>query len=278
MTKNKPKSTMAKFAATLGLACVIPLAVLAADPQPGGVSKRGDGRGGAGNSAGAASPASPERSDRERSDRGPGRSGPGGGWGGGGFRPGDWEQTRKEFLEFCEKKAPNRYNDLKAAGATGGPHLYGMLVRFRNLQALQKTDPQLYEIQVSQIRNEDVEYGVLKKVRDLKKAPNNDPQQLQKLALELRPLAKESVKLRVEERSHRIARLAKLVEEERKQNDEDQKNQAKLIEARVAQMMAEDTDFFTPKPRGGKENNGGAPDRDSPGVTAPSTNASQGYP
>jgi hypothetical protein len=278
MSKRMPNSTKAKLA-VLGVACLIPLAGLAADPQADKGSRRGDWRGVNGNNAGATSPASPERADR--GERGPGRGGPG--WGGGGFRAGEWDQTRKEFLAFCEKYAPNRAGEIKrqeAAGGSGGPRMFGMLIRFRNLQALQKTDPQLYKIQVTQIQNEDEEYGLLMKVHDLKKAPNPDPQQLQKLSADLKPLATTSVKLRVEERSHRIARLARLVEEERKQNDEDQRNQTKLIEARVTQMMAEDTDFFAPKPRGGGKENGGGngADRESPGVTNPSTNATPAYP
>jgi hypothetical protein len=226
---------------TLAAACAV---AALADPQSG---RRGD-RGQGGGNGGV-----------ERMDRG-GGGGPGGGWQG----PGDWnseqaKQFREQLEKFCEKHAPNRWNDLKNTfgEARRNPRVGSMAMRFAGLKQLQKEDQKLYDIKVRLIELEDDEYGLLKQL----KAPDNanDAEKLKTLQGQLQAKSQEYVAQRLLERSHRIAKLNELIQSEQAKLDSDKKNQDKLTGDRVQQMMAEGLDFFTPKPQPFRRGDGEGP-------------------
>jgi hypothetical protein len=242
--------------ATLCLACAIPLAGFAADPP-----KRGDGR--------------PDgvRGDGRPGNNGPNRGGPGGG--------GDWREREKElskeFEKFCEAHAPKRWAELKDPTNNNKPRMMGMLWKFRALKSLEKTDKELYEVQVKQIESEDAEYGLLIELKKAEKATATT-EKLDELKGKLRAQAATSVDLRLKEKGLRIERLAKLLDAERKATEADKQNQPKLIETRFAQMLEDGPDFFNPKPPTRRDNNEGGGGGANGTPTPPPGNGAQAFP
>jgi len=244
MTKRKP------ILATLALACTIPLVGFAADPPKRGPDGRGDGRQG---------------------NIGPNRGGPGGDW-----RDREKELS-KEFEKFCEAHAPKRWAELKDPTNNNKPRMFSMLWKFRQLKSLEKTDLELYKIQVSQIESEDAEYGTLVELKKAQQKATATTEQLDKLKAQLRDQAALSVELRLKEKGLRIERLAKLLDAERKATENDKQNQPKLIETRFAQMLEDGPDFFNPKPPSRRDNDGergGANNAPTP----PPNNGAQAFP
>lgn len=216
---------------TLAASCAAAVAVAVfADPSNGRRSERGQGTGG-------------ERVDR--GDRGDRDHGPGG-WQGQGpdWNSEQFKQFREQLEKFCEKHSPNRWNDLKNV-SNRSSRVGGMAMRFAGLKQLQKEDQTLYDIKVKLIEIEDQEYGLLK---DLKTAEKDNPDNVKALQAQLQAKSQEYIAQRLLERSHRLAKLNEFLKSEQKKLDADQHDQDKQTEERVKQMIAEGTDFFTPKP------------------------------
>jgi len=208
---------------------------------------------------------------------GPGQGGPGGGSRGGrsegpdggrgetrpdgrssrgGFDRDAWQTARREMSEFFKKYSPIRWEDIEksAQGSRreGFPSLMmSMGGRFRDLQNLNNSsDPEtkkLYQLKIDQIWCEDIEYGLLKRIAEATRLGNTA--EVDQYKVELAAYANASVRLRLEERAARLARLEKVLDFEKKAIEKDLARKDELIKDRLAKMETEGPEFFVPPPR-----------------------------
>jgi hypothetical protein len=222
----------------------------------------------------AVAPTLPSRADappqpqQQQQGNGPHRYGGGGGRGGfdrGGFDPNSDEakQYREALKAFCEKHSPRRWQEIQdRIQAYGRPAGFGrimqMSAKFRELQKLEKEDPELHKIKVGLIEIEDVEYGL---ITDLKNLDKSDEKRAADLRAQLRAQNKKYVDLRLRERAHRLDRLTRLVEDEKRKLADDTRHTDKLADERLADLEAQGPDYFLPRfnRRGGDADNPSAP-------------------
>jgi hypothetical protein len=188
----------------------------------------------------------PRRSDHGGGGGGPG-FGPGGGFGrGSGFEPGseEYQKFREQLKAFCLQHSPRRWQEVE--DRIQRPNYRGGFMRlmgykFRELLDLEKKDPALHAIKVRLIEVEDVEYGL---TNDLKNADKNDTKKVDEIRGQLREQNEKYVRLRFEERSHRIDRLAKLLEDEKRKLADDRDGSQRLVDERLAELEKQGPDFF----------------------------------
>ena len=182
--------------------------------------------------------------------------GPGGGPGGGGpgfrgYGGGDpvtaeeWQKFREQLTAFCVKHSPRRWEEIESRLRRHGPQarvgFSQMASKFKELMKYAKEDPALHAIKVRQIEVEDAEYGLITDLRGLDKA---DEQRAAELRGKLREQNLEYVKLRLRERSHRIDRLNRMIEQEKQQVAADGQRADVLADERLADLEKQGPDFF----------------------------------
>jgi hypothetical protein len=238
--------------------------------------------------AAAAAPSLPARADapqqqqQQQGGNGPhhfgGGGGPGGFGRGGGYDPNSDEakQYREALKAFCEKHSPRRWQEIQDRIQRYGPRagiarISQMSFKFRELQKLEKEDPALHQIKVGLIEIEDVEYGL---ITDLKNLDKSDEKRAAELRTQLREQNRKYVDLRLQERAHRLDRLAKLVEDEKHKLADDTQHADKLADERLADLETQGPDYFLPRfgRRGGDADNPSAPTT----APAPPANANPG--
>jgi len=180
----------------------------------------------------------------------PGQGGPGG-FGGRGFDPNSDEakQYWDALKAFCEKHSPRRWQEIedriqKYGRRAGMPRISQMSFKFRELQKLEKEDPELHKIKVALIEIEDVEYGL---ITDLKSLDKSDEKRAAELRKQLRDENKQYVDLRLQERAHRLDRLARMVEDEKRKLADDTRHADRLADERLADLESQGPDFFLPR-------------------------------
>ena len=197
----------------------------APQPQQGGPSRSGDHGGGM------------------RPGFGPGGFGPGG-FGGRGFDPNskEYQEFREQLKAFCVQHSPKRWQEFEDRIQRGGRSGFRgqMSAKFRELQALEKSDPALHAIKVRLIEVEDVEYGLITEL----KAAADDPKKAADLRAKLREQDEKYVRLRFEERSHKLDHLAKILDDERRKLADDRNDANRLIDARLAELEKQGPDYF----------------------------------
>jgi hypothetical protein len=167
------------------------------------------------------------------------------------FDPNSEEGQRyQEALKaFCVKHSPRRWQEIedriqKFGHRASFMRIHQMSLKFRELQKLEKEDPALHALKVSMIEVEDVEYGL---ITDLRQLPKGDDKQAAQLRNQLREQNQRYVELRLKERDHRLERLAKIVEDEKRQLDQDRQESGRLIDERMADIEKRGPDFFLPR-------------------------------
>lgn len=175
---------------------------------------------------------------------GPGGFGPGG-FGGRGFDPSskEYQEFREQLKAFCLQHSPKRWQEFEDRLQRGGRSGFRgqMSAKFRELQALEKSDPALHAIKVRLIEVEDVEYGL---TSDLKNADKADTKHVDAIRAQLREQDEKYVRLRFEERSHKIDRLAKLLDDEKRKLADDRKGADRLVDERLAELEKQGPDYF----------------------------------
>jgi hypothetical protein len=201
----------------------------------------------------------------------PGQGGPGG-FGGRGFDPNSDEakQYRDALKAFCEKHSPRRWQEIEDRIQKYGPRagfarMSQMSFKFRELQKLEKEDPELHKIKVGLIEVEDVEYGL---ITDLKNLDKSDEKRAAELRKQLRDENKQYVDLRLQERAHRLDRLTRMVDDEKRKLADDGKHADLLADQRLADLEAQGPDYFLPR-FGRRGDAGDAPSTPQPPTTAP---------
>lgn len=221
----------------------------------------------------------PQQQQQQNGPRHYGGGGPGGpgGFGhGGGFDPNSDEakQYRAALAAFCEKHSPRRWQEIqdriqRYGRGAGFGRIMQMSAKFRELQKLEKEDPDLHKIKVGLIEIEDVEYGL---ITDLKALDKSDEKRAAELRTQLHDENRKYVDLRLKERAHRLDRLAKMVEDEKRKLADDTQHADKLADDRLADLEAQGPDYFLP--RYGRRGDADAPTATAP--TAPPANATPG--
>jgi hypothetical protein len=167
-----------------------------------------------------------------------------GGFGGRGFDPSskEYQEFREQLKAFCVQHSPKRWQEFEERIQRGGRSGFRgqMSLKFRELQALEKSDPALHAIKVRLIEVEDVEYGLITEL----KAAADDPKKAADLRAQLRDQDEKYVRLRFEERSHKIDRLAKLLDDERRKLADDRKDENRLVSERLAELEKQGPDYF----------------------------------
>jgi hypothetical protein len=163
----------------------------------------------------------------------------------------DLEQFREKMQEFCKKHSPRRWAALEEnAHGDKNPLKYGgMFFRFRGLMMLENQDPDLYEIKVKQIEIEDEEYGLMKDVREARKA--EDAAKIEAITPKLRELSAKYIASRIDEHAHRITNLEKAIKSEQNALAYDKDKQQSLVEERVKALLSDN-----PKPSRGHGSGG----------------------
>lgn len=225
----------------LGAVLGLPLSLLAAGepPRRGGDRSGGDRQGTERSGSGG-----------ERSMRGPGGPGAFGDW-----RDTDWRQFREQLKKFCEEHSPRRWKEIEESAKAGerfSMRAAGMAMKFRALQSLEKEDKELYAIKVKQIEIEDEEFGLVQDIQSAKTL--SDDAKVSALSATLREKTTLTVKLHLDERTHRIARLEKFLkkEQEKLARDGTTEAQASQAERRFQEMITQGTGYFIPKHPGKK--------------------------
>jgi hypothetical protein len=151
----------------------------------------------------------------------------------------DFEQLRKRMQEFCEKHSPRRWAALeeKAPGERNMMKFGGMFFRFRGLMMLENQDKPLYEIKVRQIEIDDEEYGLLKDLRTARAADNKA--EIDRITQRLKGLSKEYIASRIDERTHRIASLEKMLKSEKEALASEKSDQQALVDKRVESLLSD---------------------------------------
>jgi hypothetical protein len=150
----------------------------------------------------------------------------------------DFEQLRKRMQEFCEKHSPRRWAALQESPGGGNPMKFGgMFFRFRGLMMLENQDKALYDIKVRQIEIDDEEFGLLKDLRTARAADNKG--EVERITARLRDLSKEYVASRIDERTHRIASLEKMLKSEQEALASEKNDQDALVEKRVESLLSD---------------------------------------
>jgi hypothetical protein len=126
---------------------------------------------------------------------------------------------------------------------------------------LENQDPDLYEIKVKQIEIEDEEYGLMKDVREARKA--EDAAKIDAITPKLRELSAKYIASRIDEHAHRITNLEKAIKSEQSALAYDKEKQQALVEERVKALLSDN-----PKPSrghgsGGSGNSSAAPPTDN---------------
>jgi hypothetical protein len=232
------------------------------EPQQGGT---GGGTGGGGS-----------RDGNRRFEHG---GGPGPGFGGrGGFgepSPEDWQKYKEQLKAFCLQHSPRRWQEIEERAQRPGTRMriLSMSGKFKELQKYEKEDPTLYGIKVRQIEVEDAEYGL---ITDLKALDKSDEKGAADLRAKLRQQNGEYVKLRLQERAHRIDRLNRMIQREKEQLAADQQGVDRLADERLADLEKQGPDFFLP--RWGRRPDGENPSTTSttPAPSQPPANANPG--
>jgi hypothetical protein len=180
----------------------------------------------------------------------PGQGGPGG-FGGRGFDPNSDEakQYWDALKAFCEKHSPRRWQEIEDRVQKYGrraalPRIGQMSFKFRELQKLEKEDPELHKIKVGLIEVEDVEYGL---ITDLKAVDKSDEKRAAELRKQLRDENKQYVDLRLQERAHRLDRLTRMVEDEKRKLADDTQHADRLADERLSDLESAGPDFFLPR-------------------------------
>jgi hypothetical protein len=142
-----------------------------------------------------------------------------------------WDNNKDKIIEFCKKYSPNRWSlferrigQVKDYRAPRIP----MLLQFKHLIELEKSDPELFKIKVAQIQVEDEEYRY---AREVNRAMGGDVEK--EARRNLRRLGAEAVKLRLDEREMRLARLQKRLHDEQQRLARDRANSDALVDAHV---------------------------------------------
>jgi hypothetical protein len=196
--------------------------------------------------------ADPQQSQSQQQQQPGGRSGEHGGMrpgGFGGFGRGfdpsskEYQEFREQLKAFCLQHSPKRWQEFEDRVQRGGPRSFRgqMSAKFRELQALEKSDPALHAIKVRLIEVEDLEYGL---VNDLKNVDRADEKRVADLRAQLREQDEKYVRLRFEERSHRIDRLARILEDEKRKLADDRKDTNRLVDDRLADLEKQGPDYF----------------------------------
>jgi len=151
----------------------------------------------------------------------------------------DVEQLRKRMQEFCEKHSPRRWAALQEnSGNDRNPWKFGgMFFRFRGLMMLENQDKPLYDIKVRQIEIDDEEYGLLKDLRAARASA--DKAEIDRITARLRELSTEYVASRIDERTHRIASLEKMLKSEQDALASEKSDQKALVDKRVESLLSD---------------------------------------
>lgn len=204
---------------------------------------------------GAGADPQPSQPQQQQQSGGPSRQGgdhgmrPGfggfGGFGRGGFDPSskEYQEFREQLKAFCLQHSPLRWKEYEERIQRGGRSSFRgqMGPKFRELQALEKSDPALHAIKVRLIEVEDVEYGLVNELATVDRA---DEKKVAALRAQLREQDDKYVRLRFEERSHRIDRLARILEDEKRKLADDRKDTARLVDERLAELEKQGPDYF----------------------------------
>ena len=216
----------------------------------------------------------PQQGGQQRSgDHGGMRPGFGpGGFGGRGFDPSskEYQEFREQLKAFCLQHSPKRWQEFEDRSQRGGRSGFRgqMSAKFRELQALEKSDPALHAIKVRLIEVEDVEYGL---VTDLKNVDRADEKKVAALRAQLREQDDKYVRLRFEERSHRIDRLAKILDDEKRKLTDDRKDADRLVDERLAELEKQGPDYFFVQRFPHHDGGGGGGDGSSTNPSTPAT-------
>jgi len=220
---------------------------------------------------GQAPPGDGERAPAPERRMGPG-PGPGGGWPypppwrrqGGGWRP---EEDWNEISGFMKEHSPKRWEAFQKLPPDRQEQLKLVVSRrWRLMQWVKNSDPELYELQRTRWRVEDEVYGL---TQDLKHAlSTSEPAVREKLRAKIG----EMVDLRTKERQIRINRWEKQIAQERdmiaketRDRDEIIKHRVRVAERDAGSLGDEDSEATTQESDGAR----GGPAIASP-TTAPS--------
>jgi hypothetical protein len=233
----------------------VPAAIVVGDPGGGG--QRGPHPMGPGHPTTDRAMAPGERPGFMDRDHGPMR---GGDRGGGGMA--EFDKFREDLQQFLIKHSPNRWaamNDSARGGGGGSPVKFGgMFFRYRGLVVLKNEDPELYDIKVRQIEIEDQEFGLMRQLREAKK--DDKAEDVDRITKELRKYADEYVTKRFEERTRRVAKLEKVLADEKAALASERDRKDALIGQHVEAVLHDQPTHrpFGPGP-GGPGGPGGGP-------------------
>lgn len=160
------------------------------------------------------------------------RDGEGGGGGGGGPRRPSAEEW-KAIEEFASQHSPNRLAFLKST-ADQNTREYrfaqGFIVaRYRGLEAMRESEPDLYAKRVDALELEDRIFGQVQKGAAAADAPKEQKDALREDMVKW-------VALNLEEREERIARMAAMLDDQRQKLESDKADQEQLVDRKMSDV------------------------------------------